>query len=438
MAAKTKRWYNDEIKDIFGDDLDSILGPRASRRPLFQATDAEIRNIRKCIKRLSDGVIATHDRGQVKFSAAVRVVLDHLKRSIDPSTNKPALWGWELPMFDSAKAVKGLETHNQEDIALNYRAQRNINVVHLFNLLVDFDSSLVFGGKGRKQNNGQVYINDGQHGSILLALVGVEKIPAQYIESDQEYHDFNQFIACNLQAMPADVYDNHRNQLNRAIRMKTEIGTIKHEDQVHYDLHVLLHKEGVVLIPPKGKTPANGESKHTAKFLDYFEEFSEDIFLRCIRIMRNAWPTKSVPHEPLWGLGKLLASQFETDKNKVRKMDQAIALALGERWDRPEQVWPEVNAQIKSQYPLTKYRDSAETNTGNRGFMIGAAIASTVENYNLYITSQPGSPRGLGISLSPVARKEDDHEFYLSMPFMTSTGEVYDVNDCEDVEEEIA
>lgn len=437
MAIKNTRWYDEEIKDIYGDDLDSILGPRANRRPLSQATDTEVKNIRKCIKKVTDGVIATHDRGLVKFTDAVRMVLEHLRKSIDPVTNKPALWGWELPLFDSAKAVKGLETHPQEDIALNYRAQRNINVVHLFNLLVDFDSSLVFGGKGRKQANGEIYINDGQHGSILLALVGVEKIPAQYIESDQEYHDFNQFIACNVQAMPADDYDNHRNQLNRAIRMNSEMGTIKHEDQVHYDLHQVLSREGVILIPPRGKAPGDGESKHTSKFLNYFDEFNEDIFKRSLRIIRSAWPTKSVPHEPLWGLCKLLNSQLENDKSKIRKVDQAIARALGERWEKPEQVWPEVNAQIKSQYPLTKYRDAPETNTGNRGYMLGAAIKSTVENYDLYITSQPGSPRGLGISLASCARIDDGYEFHLSMPFMAVDGSVYDVNDIiEDLEEE--
>ena len=435
MAASV-RWYDEDIKDIYGDDLDSILGPRANRRPLTQATDAEVRNIRKCIKKLTDGVIATHDRGLVPFTDAVRMVLEHLRKSIDPATNKPALWGWELPFFDSAKAVKGLETHAQEDIALNYRAQRNINVVHLFNLLVDFDSSLVFGGKGRKQLNGKIYINDGQHGSILLALVGVEKIPAQYIESDQEYHDFNQFIACNVPAMPADDYDHHRNQLNRAIRMNSEIGSIKHEDQVHYDLHQVISRENVTLIPPRGKTPGDGESKHTSKFLNYFEEYEDEVFKRGIRIIRSAWPTKSVPHEPLWGLCKLLASQQEKDKTRIRKLDQAIARALGERWDKPEQVWPEVNAGIKQQYPLSKYRDNPETNTGNRGYMIGAAIKSTVENYDLYITSQAGSPRGLGVSLGPVARIEDGYEFYLSMPFMAVDGAVYDINDIEESEDE--
>ena len=433
------RWYDEEIKDIYGDDLDSILGPRAGRRPLTQATDAEIKHIRKCIKKVTDGVIATHDRGLVKFTDAVRLVLEHLRKSTDPVTGKPALWGWELPIFDNKKAVKGLESHEQADIMLNYRAQRNINVIHLFNLLVDFDSSLVFGAKGRRMANGEIFINDGQHGSILLALVGVEKIPAQYIESDQEYHDFNQFIACNVNAMTADDYDNHRNQLNRAKRMKTEVGSIKHEDQVHYDLDTVLSRESVTLIPPKGKSPGDGESKHTSKFLNYFEEYDEEIFKRGIRIIRSAWPTKSVPHEPLWGLCKLLVSQQETDKTKIRKIDQAIARALGERWDKPEQVWPEVNSSIKQQYPLTKYRDAPETNTGNRGYMIGAAIKSTVDNYDLFITSQAGSPRGLGVSLAEVIRPDDSHEFYLSIPFVSADGTAYDVNDViEDTEEELA
>jgi hypothetical protein len=172
--------------------------------------------------------------------------------------------------------------------------------------------------------------------------------------------------------------------------------------------------------------------------LNYFDEFNEEIFKRGLRIMRSAWPTKSVPHEPLWGLCKLLNSQFENDKTTVRKIDQAIARAIGERWDKPEQVWPEVNVQIKAQYPLTKYRDSPETNTGNRGYMIGAAIASTVENYDLYITSQAGSPRGLGVSLTPVTRNEDGYELYLSMPFMAVDGTAYDVNDIEEAEEELA
>lgn len=434
-----KRWYHDEIKDIFGDDLDSILGPRAGRRPLVQATKTELDNILKCVRKVNDGVIVTYDRGLVKFIDAVRMVLEHLKRSIDPDTNKSVLYGWELPYFDKKKSVKGLEDHAQDSIMLNYRAQRSINVLHLIRLLVDFDSSLVFGAKGRKMSGGDIYINDGQHGSVLLALVGVEKIPAQYIESDQEYHDFNQFIACNVQALAADDYDNHRNQLNRAIRMNAEIGTIKHEDQIHYDLNQVLSREGVVLVPPRGKVPTNGESKHTTKFLNYFEEYGEDVFKRSVRIVRNAWPTKSVPHEPVWGLCKLLKSQLETDKSKIRKIDQALARALGERWDRPEQVWPEINSAIKQQYPLTKYRDHPETNTGNRGYMIGAGLKSTLENYDLYITSQAGSPRGLGVSLGNVTRPDDGYEFYLSIPFMSLDGTAYDINDTVDeLEEETA
>lgn len=437
MAMKTTRWYHDEIKDYFGDDLELILGPRSERRPLSQATDTELKHILRIVKKYNDGVIDTHDRGLVKFIDAVRLVLDHLKKSIDPDTNRSVMYGWELPTFDSNDAVKGLEGHNQESIMLNYRAQRSINVLHLIKLLADFDSGLVFGAKGRRTTNGDMFINDGQHGSILLALVGVEKIPAQYIESDQEYHDFNQFIACNVQALKADDYDNHRNQNNRAVRMQREVGAIKHEDKIHYDLDQLLDREGVTLIPPRGRTPQQGESKHTSKFLNYFDEYDQEVFRRAIRIMRNAWPTKSVPHEPIWGLCKLLSCQTETDKSRIRKVDHAIARAIGERWERPEQMWPQVNALIKVQYPLSKYRDAPETATGNRGYMLGAAIKSTLENYDMYLTSQPGSPRGLGVSVNDVCRFDDDYLFYLSVPFMADDGNVYDTNDILETEDEI-
>ena len=69
--------------------------------------------------------------------------------------------------------------------------------------------------------------------------------------------------------------------------------------------------------------------------------------------------------------------------------------------------------------------------------MIGASIKSTLENYDLYLTRQAGSPRGLGVSLSEVVRSEDDHEFYLSIPFVAVDGTAYDVNDyLEEAEED--
>jgi hypothetical protein len=132
-----------------------------------------------------------------------------------------------------------------------------------------------------------------------------------------------------------------------------------------------------------------------------------------------------------------LSAQLEKDKTQIRKIDQALALALQERWDRPEAVWPEVNATIKGQYPLTKYRDAPETNTGNRGYMIGAAIKSTLDNYDMYLTSQPGSPRGLNVSLADVTRSDDLYVFHLSMPFMAADGTAYDINDVLTEEETV-
>lgn len=429
------RWYHDEIRDIFGDDLDSILGPRANRRPIAHATDAEIKNMRKCIRKFNEGVVFTNNRKILPFLEALRLVLNHFRSSIDPDTNKPVLFGWDFAMFDPNNGVKGIEWHLQLPLMLNYDAQRNIDVLHLFNLLIDFDPQLAFGAKGRKTSQGELIINDGQHGSLVLALVGSERIPAIYIESNLSYVDHNHFIGFNGAALQANDHDNHRNMVHRACGMLAANLPIKHEDQIHYDLHQILNRESITLVPPRGKTPGNGESKHTTKFLAYFDEYNQEVFKRAIRIMRSAWPTKSVPHEPLWGLCKLLSAQLENDKNQLRKIDTAIAQALAERWNKPEQVWPEVNLSIKQQYPLTKYRDAAETNTGNRGYLIGAAIKSTVENFDLYLTSQPGSPRGLGISLSPVKR-DDDYEFYLNMPFMSSNGDVFDINDSLEFDEE--
>ena len=138
------RWYHDEIRDIFGDDLDSILGPRANRRPIAHATDAEIKNMRKCIRKFNEGVVFTNNRKILPFLEALRLVLNHFRSSIDPDTNKPVLFGWDFAMFDPNNGVKGIEWHLQLPLMLNYDAQRNIDVLHLFNLLIDFDPSNCF------------------------------------------------------------------------------------------------------------------------------------------------------------------------------------------------------------------------------------------------------------------------------------------------------
>jgi len=193
--------FPEEITDAFGEDLAFIFGPKEFRIPVSQLPQEDYDRKMDIIKRAK--IPALHVNKAVDFITAFTQVLRAFQKIIDPETGKNVLYGLQLGAFNLDEAVmSGIPVHVRF-LKLNMKAQREIALDRIFKLLCNFDSSLVFGAKGRFSSlENKVYGNDGNHGTVALVFHGVMTPPVGFSLKELSYIDFNQFIACNGDVLP--------------------------------------------------------------------------------------------------------------------------------------------------------------------------------------------------------------------------------------------
>ena len=428
--------FPEEITDAFGEDLAFIFGPKESRIPVSQLPQEDYDRKMDIIKRakipalhVNKGKLILEHMGAVDFITAFTQVLRSFQKIIDPETGKNVLYGLQLGAFNLDEAVmSGIPVHVRF-LKLNMKAQREIALDRIFKLLCNFDSSLVFGAKGRFSSvENKVYGNDGNHGTVALVFHGVLTPPVGFSLKELSYIDFNQFIACNGDVLPITDYDIHKNRVNRAKEMLQAGMPIKKEDEPSYFLDKVLTNCDVTLVA-NAADPGPGESNLTSQFQKHFKTYckneykNREVFEKALKIVRQAWPGGSVDHAPVWGLIELLNSQ--NSKARTDATMVAIAEILAEKWASSQRVWVEVNSQLKAQFPqkekgkYTAWKDHRYTNTGNRGLMIAAAIKTLIENHEAWIRSQPGRKKGFNLKLDPVV-SNGGQLFEMDMPYTSS------------------
>jgi hypothetical protein len=430
--------FPEEITSAFGEDLCFVFGPKEGRitvRDLAQDPTTYERKL-DAIKRFKDtklhvnkGKLILEHLGAVDFLTAFTLVLRTFQNIVDPETGKGVLHGLQLSNFNLDDAVmSGIPVH-VKFLKLNMKAQREIDLARIFKLLVNFDSSLVFGAKGRFSSaENKVYGNDGNHGTISLVFHGVLTPPVGFSLKELSYIDFNQFIACNGDVLPITDYDIHKNRVNRAKEMITDGLPVKSEDVAAYNLDKILTACDVTLVPNAAE-PGPGESNLTSQFQKHFKTYcsndlkNKEVFEKALKITRQAWPGSSVDHAPVWGLIEFLNSQPK--KDRTDNLIVIIAEVLAEKWSTAKQIWPEVNSQLKTQFPqkkgvkYTQWKDHRYTNTGNRGLMIAAAIKTLLDNREAWVRSQPGRKKGFDLDIA-VIKNAGGQIFEMDMPYTSN------------------
>jgi hypothetical protein len=310
---------------------------------------------------------------------------------------------------------------------MNMKAQRVIYLWRMFEIAMNFDSSLVFGAKGRyAADEERVFLNDGMQGSMALALHGVKTLIVGFSMKDMPYIDFNQFLACNADVVPITDYDFVKVRNNRAMSMLTAGLDVKLEDQPAYNLSKVLSDVNITLVP-ESATPGAGETKHTAHLQKHFKEFCKDsysnrfAFQMALKCVRNAWHFSAIDHAPVWGLTELFTQMPK--KSVTDDLLIKIGQVMSERWSSSGKVWTDVLKSIRSQYPektksgkYTEWKDHRFTSGSNRGLMIAAAIKSLIDNREAHIQSQPGKQKGYDLKL-PVVEK-GGADFAIDMPYV--------------------
>ena len=119
---------------------------------------------------------------------------------------------------------KGVEDHPLEHFAFNYSVQRDVRPSHVMNIMKKFDPRVCCPVSAVKRSDGEtLYIFDGQHRAVALALLGWKSIPVTIVETDEPAFDAEAFEIVNDSGiLRAGTEEIHRCLLHRYKMGETE------------------------------------------------------------------------------------------------------------------------------------------------------------------------------------------------------------------------
>ena len=179
-------------------------------------------------------------------------------------------------------------------VAMNMKAQRVIYLWRMFEIAMNFDSSLVFGAKDvMPQMKNVCFLMMVCKVLMALALHGVKTPIVGFSMKDMPYIDSTPGL-CNADVVPITDYDFVKVRNNRARAMLQAGLDVKLEDQPAYNLMRVFDNVNITPVP-ESATPGAGETKHTSHMQKHFKEFCKDnysnrfAFEMALKCVRNAW-----------------------------------------------------------------------------------------------------------------------------------------------------
>ncbi len=163
----------------------------------------------------------------------------------------------------------GTEAHPLEDFAFNYSVQRDVRPGHVMNIMKKFDPRVCCPVSAvRRSDSKTLYIFDGQHRSVALALLGYESIPVTIVETDEPAFDAEAFEIVNDSGiLKAGTEEIHRCLLHRFKMGETEterVVTAQAVQEVFDQCEIDLEPKRVRKSPGK-----RGPNKHYFSHFDY-------------------------------------------------------------------------------------------------------------------------------------------------------------------------
>lgn len=342
--------YSKKITDLFGEDLFKLLGPKKDRRSWsslsFKERDERIKNI--------PVYVSTKRLG--KTPSFEDMLIECFRVLVNLGAKNP-LKGIDLPIFDSLAAAS--KAHKTP--ALNYfgglvhvlrlfknaEKQRDIFLKHiLVDIIFQFEPGLVFPGVGRKDSKDRIFVNDAQHRTLGCMFLGIEEVPLNYITSDDEYWDVQQYAAININSLQCSEFDKFRIRVQRG-EASVEAGyEVDSEDQLCIDINEVFLRNDI-RVTEKGDKDIEGNSKvltGIGNMIKYWKDYGADIATRSIEINAVMFPTSVFQTANSWGLMEFLKAQ---DKSAdPMQMDYAIQQAI-KTWLPKDNQGNKLHDQIK-------------------------------------------------------------------------------------------
>lgn len=316
---------NADPKDNFGQDLIQVFGPRSARRHIKTLSEQEKNAIIEKVPEFVD----TDDLGtRPSFFQVANKILFILK-------NIGALQSIDLEWCDdlSKGAMKRHASHyfKLDKAHKNNSVQRGIWLRHLLrDILFEFNPSNVLSGLARLQSDGTYNLNNGQHRTVACIILGVREIPVEWIESDFESVDVDQYATDNLHTLSASPYDEFRIQVRRNQVRKAEGRTDLVPSDIICEEIFDIHARYGSRFVEKGGEVGPKECTGVGNMRNYYGQFGADLYERAVGIACSVFSKAPLATANVWGLMTFLKEQqkygvFEDKHELDWTVQEAIA-----------------------------------------------------------------------------------------------------------------
>lgn len=353
--------YHPKISAQFGADLFKVLGPKADRVPWNSLSLAEQKS------RLARIPEYINTRSLGKRPTLIDVVCFSLNKLVLMGTDNPLL-GIDLPVYDSlTDAAEKLNTkalnynatnlHDLITLVKNAEKQRDVFLRHIFaDIVFRFNPGLVLPGVGRLDSKGNLFVNDAQHRTLACIILGIEQVPINYIESDDEFWDVAQYAAINIHSLVASEFDRYRIRVQRQQAALDAGMPCEPEDEISYELSELFANLGVTVTEKTDKSTGSFALVLTGigNMIKYRIQYGQDWFTRATTLNAQLFPTSKFQTANTWGLCEFLKYQNLKETDDV--VDYALMNALRKRWQK-NNMGNQLHKNIKDAYKDQTWSD---------------------------------------------------------------------------------
>lgn len=332
--------YHPKLVAAFGADLFKVLGPQQER---VKWETLSYKEQQSRLKRIPEYV---NTRSLGKQPTLVDVLIMCLNKCVLMGVDNP-LMGIDLPVFSSlSDAATKMKTKSLNynasnlqklDILLkNAEKQRDVFLRHIFkDIIFRFNPGLVLPGLGRMNSKGYIFVNDAQHRTLACMILGIEEVPINYIESDDEYWDVQQYAAINIHSLYATEFDKYRIRVQRETSAREANMPSEPDDIISYELNELFNNLGIEVTEKADLGSRALVLTSIGNMINYRGTYGKSFFERATTINAELFSTSKFHTANSWGLMEFFKYQNLTVSDMVA--DHELKEALRMRFSKKNQ-----------------------------------------------------------------------------------------------------
>ena len=330
--------FKHDPKDVWGQDLIKVFGPKHKRTHISELTYAQKQEILDNV----DEYIETDHLGPFPtMYQVVNTVLDNLARS-QALMGIDLDWQEEDALKKSSLVISDDMYFHTETQVKNNLVQRGIFLRRMVKvILFNYDPIKHLCGLARKIPGEDCFVNnDSQHRTTASIIMGIRWVPLQYQESELKSVDIAQYSCVNLYSLPSSTFDTFRimRETGKSAVNEDGIDLDTAEQQgaewvSWYKIHQILEVQNQIKIVEKVKGRTKGECGNVGNLHRDLLKYGEEILERAVSIVTQTMHDTVFAAQNVEAICAFIASQKDLD---IDPIDMDYYIADGIRWFSPK------------------------------------------------------------------------------------------------------